>query len=32
MKELDEVSKLTMEYPEWMSILGTDRKPGERRY
>jgi aryl-alcohol dehydrogenase-like predicted oxidoreductase len=32
MKELDEVSKLTMEYPEWMSILGTDRRPGERRY
>ena len=32
LKELDEVSKLTLEYPEWMSILGTDRKPGERRY
>jgi hypothetical protein len=28
MKELDEVSKLTLEYPEWMSVLGTDRKPG----
>jgi len=32
LKELDEVSKLTMEYPEWMSVLGTDRRPGERRY
>jgi aryl-alcohol dehydrogenase-like predicted oxidoreductase len=32
MKELDEVSKLTPEYPEWMNVLGTDRKPGERRY
>jgi aryl-alcohol dehydrogenase-like predicted oxidoreductase len=29
---LDEVSKLTVEYPAWMETLGTDRKPGERRY
>jgi aryl-alcohol dehydrogenase-like predicted oxidoreductase len=29
---LDDVSKLTMEYPEWMSVLGGDRRPGERRY
>jgi len=32
MKALDEVSKLTPEYPEWMDSLGSDRKPGERRY
>jgi aryl-alcohol dehydrogenase-like predicted oxidoreductase len=29
---LDEVSKLTPEYPAWMDNLGTDRRPGERRY
>jgi aryl-alcohol dehydrogenase-like predicted oxidoreductase len=29
---LDEVSKLTPEYPAWMDSLGTDRRPGERRY
>src|SRR5471030_2750285 len=29
---LDEVSKLTVEYPAWMDSLGTDRRPGERRY
>jgi len=32
LKALDDVSKLTMEYPEWMTTLGTDRRPGERRY
>ena len=32
MKALDEVSKLTTEYPAWMESLGTDRRPGERRY
>jgi len=32
MKALDEVSKLTVEYPAWMENLGTDRRPGERRY
>jgi aryl-alcohol dehydrogenase-like predicted oxidoreductase len=31
-KELDEVSKLTPEYPAWMDLLGSDRRPGERRY
>ena len=29
---LDEVSKLPLEYPAWMEALGTDRRPGERRY
>jgi len=32
MKALDEVSKLTTEYPAWMDNLGSDRRPGERRY
>jgi aryl-alcohol dehydrogenase-like predicted oxidoreductase len=32
MKALDEASKLTMEYPAWMEVLGSDRKPGEQRY
>jgi aryl-alcohol dehydrogenase-like predicted oxidoreductase len=32
MKALGEVSKLTPEYPAWMDVLGSDRKPGERRY
>jgi aryl-alcohol dehydrogenase-like predicted oxidoreductase len=32
MKALDEVSKLTTEYPTWMENLGSDRRPGERRY
>ena len=32
LKALDEVSKLTPEYPEWMDVLGSDRRPGERRY
>jgi len=32
MKALDDVSRLTPEYPEWMNLLGSDRRPGERRY
>jgi aryl-alcohol dehydrogenase-like predicted oxidoreductase len=32
MKALDEISKLTVEYPAWMDSLGSDRRPGERRY
>jgi aryl-alcohol dehydrogenase-like predicted oxidoreductase len=32
MKALDEVSRLTPEYPAWMDALGSDRRPGERRY
>jgi len=32
MKALEEVSRLTAEYPEWMNVLGPDRRPGERRY
>jgi aryl-alcohol dehydrogenase-like predicted oxidoreductase len=32
LKALDEASKLTPEYPAWMEILGSDRRPGERRY
>jgi aryl-alcohol dehydrogenase-like predicted oxidoreductase len=32
MKALDEVSKLPVEYPAWMDSLGSDRRPGERRY
>jgi aryl-alcohol dehydrogenase-like predicted oxidoreductase len=32
LKALDEVSKLTVEYPAWMETLGNDRRPGERRY
>jgi aryl-alcohol dehydrogenase-like predicted oxidoreductase len=31
-KALDEVSQLTLEYPAWMDLLGSDRRPGERRY
>ncbi len=31
-RSLDEVSKIAPEYPAWMDVLGTDRKPGERRY
>src|SRR5262245_21090809 len=30
-KRLDEVSRLTPEYPEWMTKLPPDRKPGEER-
>jgi aryl-alcohol dehydrogenase-like predicted oxidoreductase len=29
---LDEVSKLTVEYPAWMEALGSDRRPGEQRF
>jgi aryl-alcohol dehydrogenase-like predicted oxidoreductase len=29
---LNDVSKLTVEYPTWMDLLGSDRRPGERRY
>jgi aryl-alcohol dehydrogenase-like predicted oxidoreductase len=32
LKALDEVSKPTPSYPEWMDSLGSDRRPGERRY
>jgi aryl-alcohol dehydrogenase-like predicted oxidoreductase len=32
MKALDEASKPPTLYPEWMDSLGSDRKPGERRY
>jgi aryl-alcohol dehydrogenase-like predicted oxidoreductase len=32
MKALDEASRLTPEYPAWMDALGSDRRPGERRY
>jgi aryl-alcohol dehydrogenase-like predicted oxidoreductase len=32
MQALDEVSKLAPEYPAWMDALGSDRRPGERRY
>jgi aryl-alcohol dehydrogenase-like predicted oxidoreductase len=29
---LDEVSRLAPEYPAWMDRLGSDRRPGERRF
>lgn len=29
--ELDEVSKLPTSYPQWMDVLGSDRRPGEVR-
>ena len=32
LKALDEASKLSVEYPAWMDALGSDRRPGERRY
>jgi len=32
LKQLDEVSRLPAQYPAWMDSLGSDRKPGERRY
>jgi aryl-alcohol dehydrogenase-like predicted oxidoreductase len=32
LKALDEVSKLPLEYPAWMEVLGSDRRPGEQRY
>jgi aryl-alcohol dehydrogenase-like predicted oxidoreductase len=31
-KALDEGSGLAPEYPAWMDVLGSDRRPGERRY
>jgi aryl-alcohol dehydrogenase-like predicted oxidoreductase len=31
-KALDEVSKLAPDYPGWMDSLGSDRRPGERRF
>ena len=30
-KDLDEVSRLTLEYPAWMEVLPSDRRPGEVR-
>ena len=33
LESLDEVSRLALEYPAWMDVLPSDRKPGEvRRY
>ena len=32
LKALAEVSAVTPEYPAWMDALGSDRRPGERRY
>ena len=29
---LDQVSKPAVEYPAWMDMLGSDRRPGERRF
>jgi aryl-alcohol dehydrogenase-like predicted oxidoreductase len=29
---LDDASRLTVEYPAWMDVLGSDRRPGERRF
>ena len=29
---LDEASRIAPEYPAWMDALGSDRRPGERRY
>ncbi len=31
LKKLDEVSRLSPEYPGWMQALPSERKPGERR-
>jgi aryl-alcohol dehydrogenase-like predicted oxidoreductase len=31
-RALDEVSRIAPEYPAWMDSLGSDRRPGERRY
>ena len=30
--QLDEVSRLPVQYTAWMDSLGSDRRPGERRY
>ncbi len=32
MKALDDISGLAPEYPAWMDLLGSDRRPGERRF
>ena len=32
LQALGEVSNLAPEYPAWMENLGSDRRPGERRY
>ena len=32
LKALDEVSAIPQAYPAWMDMLGSDRRPGERRY
>jgi len=32
LKALGEVSALPPAYPQWMDSLGSDRRPGERRY
>jgi aryl-alcohol dehydrogenase-like predicted oxidoreductase len=29
---LDEANPLSVDYPAWMDALGSDRKPGDRRY
>lgn len=31
LKALDDVSRLTLEYPEWMNVLPSDRLPGQER-
>jgi hypothetical protein len=31
LEALDEVSRLTPEYPAWMDVLPADRRPGEKR-
>lgn len=31
LQALDEVSSLKLEYPEWMNVFGSDRRPGEVR-
>jgi len=32
LKALDEASRIAVEYPAWMDVLGSDRRPGESRY
>jgi aryl-alcohol dehydrogenase-like predicted oxidoreductase len=32
LRALDEASRLPLEYPAWMETLGSDRRPGERRF
>jgi diketogulonate reductase-like aldo/keto reductase len=31
LQALDEVSRLTVEYPAWMYTMPSDRRPGEER-